>query len=182
MYSSYYMTANGPGVVYATDQGIVKVDIPDLSQHKTDQHVELPEVEPSELTVRVALLLQRYFQGERIDFGDIPVVLDSLTRFRRNVLLVIRSIPYGTICSYGQVACECGSPHAARAVGGALAANPIPIIIPCHRVAGSGGHLTGFSAPGGEGTKMALLKMEGVEFKGVQVVTNQVVINRIPCR
>lgn len=172
------MTEYGPGAVYATGQGIVKVDIPDLSRHKAAHNAGLLECEPSELTIRAALMLQRYFRGERIDFNDIPIVLDGVTPFRQNVLTVIRCLAYGEICSYGQVARECGSPHSARAIGGALAANPIPIIIPCHRVAGSGGHLTGFSAPGGEATKRALLKMEGVEFKGVQVVTNQMVMHR----
>ena len=176
------MTASGPGVVYATEQGIVRVEIPDLSRETTDQGLLLPEGEPSELTVRVALLLQRYFQGEHVDFSDIPVVLDGVTPFRQSVLTATRRLAYGYICSYGQVARECGSPHAARAIGGALAANPIPIIIPCHRVAGASGHLTGFSAPGGEATKRALLKMEGVEFKGMQVVTNRMVMHRTSTR
>ena len=72
----------------------------------------------------------------------------------------------------------CGSPHAARAVGGALASNPVPIIIPCHRVVASDGRLTGFSAPGGESTKKALLQMEGVEFKGVLAIRHHAVIHR----
>jgi len=127
-------------------------------------------------------MLQRYFRGERVDFGDIPVVLDGLSPFRREVLNVIRNIPYGEICTYGRVARECGSPSAARAAGGALASNPIPIIIPCHRVVASDGRLTGYTAPGGVRTKRELLKMEGVEFDGVLVVTNQVVMHRTSSR
>lgn len=173
MYSSCFLTSYGSGIVYATDQGVTKVEIPDLSRHGMAHHAEPPEFEPSEITVKAALMLQRYFSGERIDFGDIPVVFDGLTRFRRNVLETIRNLAYGKICSYGQVAQECGSPQAARAVGGALASNPVPVIIPCHRVVASNGRLTGFSAPGGENTKMELLKLEGVAFEGVLVVTNQ---------
>ncbi|GAC1470574.1 MAG: methylated-DNA--[protein]-cysteine S-methyltransferase [Desulfuromonadaceae bacterium] len=182
MYCSYYLTGYGHGIVYATGQGVVKVEIPDLSRHETAHHNVRPEFEPSEITVHAAQMLQRYFKGEHIDFGDTPVVLDGLTRFRHNVLNVIRNLTYGEICSYGQVADLCGSPHAARAVGGALASNPIPVIIPCHRVVASDGRLTGYSAPGGEITKSALLKMEGVEFKGLLVVTKQLVINRISSR
>ena len=178
MYSSHYLTRYGTGIVYATEQGVVKVEIPDLSRRETVHHTVLPEFGPSEITVHAAHLLQRYFKGEHIDFGDVPVVLDGLTRFRQNVLNVIRNLTYGEICSYGQVACECGSPFAARAVGGALASNPIPVIIPCHRIVASDGCLTGYSAPGGENTKRALLKMEGLEFKGLLVVTNQMVMHR----
>ena len=182
MYCSHYLTSYGSGIVYATDQGVVKVEIPDLSRHETAHHSVRPELEPSEITVHAALMLQRYFKGEHIDFGGIPVVLDGLTRFRHDVLDVIRNLAYGDICSYGQVARECGSPYAARAVGGALASNPIPVIIPCHRVVASDGSLTGYSAPGSENTKRALLKMEGIEFKGLLVVTNQLVIHRTPGR
>jgi methylated-DNA-[protein]-cysteine S-methyltransferase len=182
MNSSHFLTRYGTGIVYAVDQGVVKVEIPDLSRVDTAHHPMSSEFEPSELTAHAAHMLQRYFQEERIEFGDIPVVLDGLTPFRQNILKVIRNLTYGEICSYGHVAVECGSPHAARAVGGALAANPVPIIIPCHRVVASDGRLTGYSAPGGECTKRVLLKMEGVNFEGAQVVTNQLVMHRSSSR
>lgn len=179
MHSSHFLTHYGTGVVYATVQGVVKVELPDLSRNKTAQCKERrSEFEPSEFTVRVAGMLQRYFHGKQVNFGDIPVVIDGLTPFRRNILNAIRKLHYGEISTYGQVARECGSPSAARAAGGALASNPIPIIIPCHRVVASDGRLTGFSAPGGERAKMVLLKMEGVEFKGLLVDANQMVIHR----
>lgn len=177
MYVSNFMTGFGSGVVYATDQGVVKVEIPDLSRHETAHQQILPKLLPSEITVRTAQMLQRYFNGERIDFSDIPVVLDGMTPFRHKILDVTRRLTYGEICTYGRIACECGSPRAARAVGGALASNPVPIIIPCHRVVASDGRLTGFSAPGGESTKMALLKMEGVEFEGLLVAGNWMVLH-----
>jgi methylated-DNA-[protein]-cysteine S-methyltransferase len=172
------LTRYGSGIVYATAEGVVTVEIPDLSRNEAVHHEEHPEFEPSELTVRAARMLGRYFRGEHVDFGDIPVVLDGLTPFRRNVLNAIRNIPYGEICTYVQVARECGSPSAARAAGGALASNPIPIIIPCHRVVSSNGRLTGYTAPGGVKTKLELLKMEGVEFKGLLVDAKQMVIHR----
>lgn len=176
------MTSCGAGIVYATDRGVVRVDIPDLSPNNNAHHGLLPGSKPSEITVGAAQSLQRYFDGERIDFGDIPVVLAGMTPFRQKVLNTIRGLHFGEIRSYGQVAELCGSPHASRAVGGALASNPVPIIIPCHRVIAADGRLTGFSAPGGEETKRALLMMEGIEFKGVLVVVNQLVMHRIPSR
>ena len=183
MHSSHFLTRYGTGVVYATVQGVVKVELPDLSRSETVHCVEQrPEFEPSEITTCVAGMLQRYLHGEQVDFGDIPVLLDGLTPFRRTILAAIRELHYGEISTYGRVARECGSPSAARAAGGALASNPIPIIIPCHRIVASDGRLTGFSAPGGERAKMVLLKMEGVEFNGLLVDANQMVIHRAACR
>ena len=182
MHSSLFFTGYGTGIVYATAQGIVKVIIPNLSQPETARQKVSSEFEPSKTTIHAAQSLQRYFNGERIEFDDIPVLLDGMAPFRQKVLNELRILSFGEICSYGQLAELCGYPHAARAVGGALAANPVPVIIPCHRVVASNGRLTGYSAPGGENTKRALLKMEGVEFKGLQVVTNQLVIHRSPGR
>jgi methylated-DNA-[protein]-cysteine S-methyltransferase len=178
MYYSSFLTGYGQGGVYATAKGVVKVDIPDLSRSEAGQGEAPPEFEPSELTARAARLLERYFSGERIDFSDLPVDLGGMTPFRQKILHVIRSCAYGKVCSYGQVAQMSGSATAARAVGGALAANPVPVIIPCHRVVAADGRLTGYSAPGGEITKMALLKMEGVEFKGLLAVINLTVLHR----
>ena len=181
LYCSQFVTGYGSGAVYATDQGVVKVEIPDLShQHGAVQQIVPSGIVPSRVTVQVAQMLQRYFRGERMDFRDIPVFLDGMPLFRQNVLKATRSLDYGEICSYAQVARGCDSPHAARAVGGALASNPVPIIVPCHRVVASDGRLTGFSAPGGVETKRALLQMEGIDCKGTMIVTNQMVMHSIP--
>ncbi len=178
MYCSHFLTCYGSGSVYATAHGVVRVELPDVSRSVASPVGERPGFEPSELTVRAAGMLQRYFNGEQVDFRSIPVDLDGLPQFRQKILAVIRDIPYGETSTYGQVARECGSPSAARAAGGALASNPVPIIIPCHRVVAADGRLTGFSAPGGERSKMALLHMEGVEFKGMLVAKKQLVIHR----
>lgn len=177
MYCSYFLTDYGSGVVYATAQGVVKVEIPDLSRHELQHSAQQHASEPSEITAHAAQLLQRYFRGEHSDFTGIPVLFDGMSPFRKKVLEATRCLASGEICTYGQVADRCGSPGAARAVGGALAANPVPVIIPCHRVVASDGRLTGFSAPGGEVTKRALLKLEGVEFKGLLVVKTQLVMH-----
>lgn len=177
MHSSNFLTGYGYGTVYANDRGILKVEIPDLSLPETVHQKFLPKSEPSAMTIQTAQMLERYFDGERIDFNGIPVALDGMTPFRHKILDITRRLAYGEICTYGWIASECGSPRAARAVGGALASNPVPIIIPCHRVVASDGRLTGFSAPGGENTKLALLKMEGIEFRG-GVAENRMVLHR----
>lgn len=104
--------------------------------------------------------LMEYFAGERRVF-DLPLNLDDLTPFQRKVLLLTSQIPFGSVVSYGQLAVKAGSPGAARAIGAAMAGNPIPIIIPCHRVIGSDRSLHGFAAPDGITTKAILLQLEG---------------------
>lgn len=100
--------------------------------------------------------LSEYFAGERHEF-DVPLRLAG-TEFQLLVLDELRRIPYGETTSYGVIAKRIGRPKAVRAVGAANGRNPIPIIVPCHRVIGSGGDLTGFG--GGLGTKEALLRLE----------------------
>jgi len=101
--------------------------------------------------------LQAYFDGELKDF-DLPLSLEG-TEFQLCVWRSLRTIPYGETISYGQLAHRIGKPKAVRAVGLANGSNPIPIIIPCHRVIGSNGSLTGFG--GGLPIKKKLLALEG---------------------
>jgi len=102
-----------------------------------------------------------YFAGENVDFSTDPAVcLDGIRPFGRKVLRACRRIAAGQTTTYGTLAARVGSPAAARAVGSVLAANPIPLIIPCHRVLRSDGGLGGFSAPGGTATKQRLLQHE----------------------
>lgn len=100
--------------------------------------------------------VREYFAGERRTF-DLPVRLSG-TDFQVRVLRALQEIPYGETVSYGDIAKRIGRPRAVRAVGAANGRNPIPIVIPCHRVIGSRGDLTGFG--GGLDTKEALLRHE----------------------
>ena len=100
--------------------------------------------------------LNEYFSGARKEF-DLPLSLDG-TEFQVSVLEALQTIPYGETTSYGAIAKQIGRPKAVRAVGAANGRNPIPIVVPCHRVIGSGGDLTGFG--GGLDTKEALLRLE----------------------
>lgn len=109
-------------------------------------------------------LLQRYAAGEVVDLRQVPVALpESLTPFQQRVLQLCRKIPYGQIATYGELARRAGHPRAARAVGNVMAANRVPIVIPCHRVVPSGGKLGRYSAPGGDRTKLRLLELEGCQ-------------------
>jgi methylated-DNA-[protein]-cysteine S-methyltransferase len=108
----------------------------------------------------LAKTLAKYFKGEAVDF-DVEFQPTG-TPFQQRVWQSLCSIPYGTLATYGDLAEQLGT--SPRAVGGAVGANPIPILIPCHRVVGAGGKLTGYSAPGGTATKTKLLTLEGVVF------------------
>jgi methylated-DNA-[protein]-cysteine S-methyltransferase len=102
--------------------------------------------------------LEEYFDGRRREFG-LQLDLSLLGTFTRRVLRVTSEIPCGGVLSYGEVAAEAGSPRASRAVGNALGANPIAVVIPCHRVLRSGGAIGGYG--GGLHRKRLLLELEG---------------------
>ncbi len=103
--------------------------------------------------------LDEYFRGSRHAF-ELPLDLTAVTEFHRLVLDRLAEVPYGTVTTYAELARDAGRPRAARAVGGAMNRNPIPIVLPCHRVVGADGSLTGYG--GGLPRKETLLTLEGV--------------------
>jgi methylated-DNA-[protein]-cysteine S-methyltransferase len=107
--------------------------------------------------------LDEYFEGRRRDF-DLPIDWTLTTPFARRVLKATAAIPFGRVSTYGEMASQAGNPKASRAAGRALGSNPIPIVVPCHRVIGAGGRLTGYT--GGLYRKVALLEIEGVVLPG----------------
>jgi len=116
-----------------------------------------PADDPGEAPfAEVSSQLREYFDGERTEF-DLPLALDGTT-FQRRVWAALRAIPYGQTISYGQLADRIGRPSASRAVGLANGKNPVGIIVPCHRVVGADGALTGYG--GGIGRKRYLLAHE----------------------
>ena len=102
--------------------------------------------------------LDEYFAGERRRF-DLPVDLRLAQEFRAAVMKELAEVPYGQLTTYGTLAAKSGRPRAARAVGTIMNRNPVPIVLPCHRVVGSTGALTGYG--GGLDRKRALLELEG---------------------
>jgi methylated-DNA-[protein]-cysteine S-methyltransferase len=104
--------------------------------------------------------LQDFARGIPTHFAEVKLDLAESTPFRKRVLEQTRKIAYGQRLTYGELAARAGKPGAARAVGSVMASNPLPIVIPCHRVVASGGALGGFSAPQGIELKRRLLEME----------------------
>jgi len=105
--------------------------------------------------------MQRFLAGDAVDFDLDLLALDTCYGFQRRVLLAEHGVPRGWVTTYGKLAAHLGVPGGARAVGNALARNPFPIVVPCHRAVRSDGHLGGFR--GGLDMKRALLEMEGIE-------------------
>jgi methylated-DNA-[protein]-cysteine S-methyltransferase len=122
----------------------------------------LPEA-PSPLLERAVQQLTEYFAGDRVVF-DVPVRLTGGTEFQRSVWRGLSSIPFGDHLSYGELGRTIGRSGAGRAIGGAVGANPAPILVGCHRVLASNGRITGFSAGDGIPTKQWLLRHEGIEY------------------
>lgn len=101
-----------------------------------------------------------YAEGGNDDFADVPVDLAGVSVFNRLAYEEIRKLGWGETTTYGAVARQLGDIGLSRAVGAAMGANPVPLIIPCHRVLGADGRLTGFSAPGGVNAKVRMLHLE----------------------
>jgi methylated-DNA-[protein]-cysteine S-methyltransferase len=127
-------------------------------------HEALPE-SPNPLLERAAQQLAEYFAGERVTF-DVPVRLSGGTEFQRSVWRGLAAIPFGGHLSYGELGRSIGKSGAGRAIGGAVGANPAPILVGCHRVLAANGRITGFSAGDGVPTKQWLLRHERIEFVG----------------
>jgi O-6-methylguanine DNA methyltransferase len=119
------------------------------------------KLDPTDLTLYLDTLLA-YFEDSVPIPPDLPIQIDYLTKFQQTVLEAVKQIPMGTITTYGELAQQMDNEKAARAVGQALRANPLPVIIPCHRVVLSDGSVGGYGGILGSERKIALLKHEGV--------------------
>ena len=154
----------GDLLVAVTKQGLIRIDYPN---HDFDQSLEelaakvSPRVlESARSTERVRRELEEYFERKRRSF-TVDVDLSLVHGFTRKVLEQAARIPFGAVSTYREVATRAGSPRAVRAAGNALGSNPIPIVVPCHRVVRTGGGLGGYT--GGIDRKVTLLRLEGVE-------------------
>lgn len=128
----------------------------------------LIDAKPNEIIKEALRQVVEYFNGKHKEF-DLPLDLEGQSPFRAKALRICAKIPFGKVLTYGALAAKAGSPKAARAAGGAMAHNPIALIIPCHRVVGSDKGLHGFSSPGGLKTKAILLRHEGVAIENERV-------------
>ena len=152
-------TPLGPLTICVSERKVVEVGfppsapLPDFSESDADK----------EVAISAASQLEEYFAGKRTEF-DLPL-LPRGTTFQESVWSEIAKVPYGETATYRDLAIRAGKPKAARAVGGAVGANPIGIIIGCHRILGSTGKLTGYSGGNGIPTKVKLLELEGINYK-----------------
>jgi methylated-DNA-[protein]-cysteine S-methyltransferase len=113
--------------------------------------------------MRIARSVEAHLNGDWQDWSSISLAYDNISQFRKKVYQVVRQINVGRTLTYGEVARNLGAPGAARAVGMAMRTNPLPLFIPCHRVVAAGRMPGGFTAPGGQFTKIEMLKNEGVK-------------------
>ncbi|MFC8871659.1 methylated-DNA--[protein]-cysteine S-methyltransferase [Streptomyces sp. NPDC057148] len=161
-------TGIGPLLLAATRDGLVNVvfhatgavrgkALERLAARLGTEPVEAPG---SPLLTEAIRQVDAYFAGRRRDF-DLPLDWSLISGFNREVLRALASgVPYGSVVGYGDLAGRVGQPGAAQAVGTAMGANPLPVVVPCHRVVGSDGGIGGFG--GGVDTKRQLLALEGV--------------------
>jgi methylated-DNA-[protein]-cysteine S-methyltransferase len=158
-----YESPLGPLTVFVTPRGLVRLSYPgEPIESQLDELAALvsPRVMAApERTDEVRRQLDGYFGGTRRDF-ELPVDWRLLRGFRGQVLRATARIPFGKVSSYREIATRAGSPNAYRAAGNALGSNPVPIVVPCHRVLHAGGGLGGYT--GGLERKRFLLELEGV--------------------
>jgi methylated-DNA-[protein]-cysteine S-methyltransferase len=158
-----YESPLGPLTVFVTARGLVRLSYPgEPIESQLDELAALvsPRVMAApERTDEIRRQLDDYFGGIRRDF-ELPIDWRLLRGFRRDVLRATARIPFGRVSTYREIASAAGSPNAYRAAGNALGSNPVPIVVPCHRVLHSGGGLGGYT--GGLERKEFLLRLEGV--------------------
>jgi methylated-DNA-[protein]-cysteine S-methyltransferase len=151
------------------ERGLTGVQLPEKDRAATGRRLAAKcgsagEAAPPPWVRALIADIQNYLDGGRIDFSAVSVDLDGVDDFRRSIYLALRGVGFGRTTTYGELARAIGSAEweAARDVGDAMGRNPMPLVIPCHRVLAAGDKLGGFSAYGGAATKQKLLALEGI--------------------
>jgi methylated-DNA-[protein]-cysteine S-methyltransferase len=166
-----FETAGGFCGIAWSDAGISRFQLPTKSADATERLLlrRLPEAAkgaPTPEVIRAVAAVKRYFDGEEIDFSGFTLDLRGQDAFFARIYSAARRLGWGRTTTYGAIARELDAgPEAARDVGQAMARNPVPLIIPCHRVLAAGGKIGGFSAPGGSSAKVRMLELEGVHLE-----------------
>lgn len=171
-------TALGPIGIAWSRSGLTRLQLPGRDTADTERRLTAvqngfarPElsrearIAPDRIPAALAgigSLLRRYGAGEPVDFGAVPVDLVHVVEFRLAIYRAARALGYGETATYGELAARAGHAGAARETGQAMGSNPVPLVVPCHRVLAAGRAIGGFSAPGGAATKLRLLALEGV--------------------
>jgi methylated-DNA-[protein]-cysteine S-methyltransferase len=163
-----FETVMGFCAIAWSDAGVARFQLPTKNAEAADRLMRRRAfgAEPGALPEGIAAVVEaakRYFGGEDIDFSQVPLDLAGQDAFFAQIYGALRRVHWGRTTTYGALAKEVGvGRERARDVGEAMAKNPMPLIIPCHRVLGAGGKIGGFSAPGGSKTKARMLELEGV--------------------
>lgn len=151
----------GPLLIAASERGLCRISFDPDPEHELEalsRSFGVRVLRSPQPLDPIKRQLDEYFEGRRDTF-ELPTDIERLTPFNRLVLEALARVPYGTLTTYGTLAGEAGRPRAARAVGMVMNRNPIPIVLPCHRVVGSTGSLVGYA--GGLDRKETLLRLEG---------------------
>ncbi|WP_235912065.1 methylated-DNA--[protein]-cysteine S-methyltransferase [Mesorhizobium xinjiangense] len=166
-------TAIGPIGIAWTGRGLCRVCLPEGDRAATERR--LARLAPADcMTVtnvaalprwvaRLADDIGRYAQGSTVDFSYVPLDLAGIPPFRLAIYRAAFQLGFGETVTYGELAAWAGHEGEARQTGQALGANPLPLVVPCHRILAAGRKIGGFSAPGGTATKQAMLALEGID-------------------
>ena len=155
----------GPFGLGWSDGGISRVLLPGQSREALHERLSRDGAEAPSLPNSIApivAMVRAYAGGQRVDFSGVALDLAGVSAFHRRAYTLLQRIGWGEVTTYGAIARQLGDVSLSRAVGQAMGANPIPLVIPCHRVLGSDGKPGGFSAPGGATSKIRMLGLEGV--------------------
>ncbi|MEQ1949822.1 methylated-DNA--[protein]-cysteine S-methyltransferase [Mesorhizobium sp. CN2-181] len=169
-----FETANGFCGIAWTGEGVSRFQLPTSTPDAAERMMlrRLPDAEKAAPNAEIARTIEaakRYFAGEVVDFSEIRLDLGDQEAFFGKIYDALRQVGWGHTTTYGTLAKQLGAgPEAARDVGQAMAKNPVPLIIPCHRVLAAGGKVGGFSAPGGATSKVRMLELEGVHIEQAQ--------------
>jgi methylated-DNA-[protein]-cysteine S-methyltransferase len=166
-YALFETAIGWAGVAWA-DRGLVGVHLPEREPETARRSFlrrfpDAVEAEPSAQVQSAIDAVARLMAGEKVDLSAVPLDLGRVPEFNARVYEIARAIPPGETLTYGEIAVKLGDKLLARDVGQALGKNPWPIVVPCHRVTAAGGKLGGFSARGGQNTKLKLLAIEGAK-------------------
>lgn len=165
MHTTTFATALGDFTLVWTDHGVRRVFLPGNERADLSQRLAAMGAKESEPTRAVASLMDKiedYADGQAVDFSAVELDLAGVPEFHCRCYAVLTTISWGKTMTYGEMARQLGDVGLSRAVGQAMGANPLPLVLPCHRVLASGGGAGGFSAPGGAATKRIMLALEGV--------------------
>jgi methylated-DNA-[protein]-cysteine S-methyltransferase len=175
-----FETKNGFAAVAWSEIGVSSLRLPASTEARAEASIlrrfsQARRSPPSAWVTTLVSDINRYFHGEKVDFFAIPLDFGSQDPFFARVYFEVRRLGWGETTTYGAVAKALGAPpQAARDVGEAMASNPMPLIVPCHRVLAAGGKLGGFSAPGGSNSKAKMLELEGVSVASRKVTDSDV--------